>query len=120
MRNTWRGRSCEWVLYFLLFTCVVLSPVFGTGPKAWAATKSVPAGDVATLRSYLADAQPGDIIEVTGTYNVSDGTIATSNSGTTGKYITIRGTGGERPSILPQPPGTRHFILKMTTTSWRT
>ncbi len=52
-----------------------------------------PAGDVWTLRSYLASANPGDIIEVSGTYSVSDGTIATSRNGSSGNYITIRGSG---------------------------
>jgi hypothetical protein len=80
-------------LNLLSLLCFVL--VFALYPShtANAATKTVPAGNVATLRSYLASAQPGDIIQVSGTFNVSDGTIATSISGASGKYITIRGTG---------------------------
>ncbi|WP_282940003.1 discoidin domain-containing protein [Paenibacillus sp. RC67] len=85
-----RSRTMSVSVLFLL--CFTLVPFFAVS-TAFAATKTVPAGDVATLRSYLASAQPGDIIEVSGTYNVSDGTISTSVSGSSGNYITIRGTG---------------------------
>lgn len=87
----WLGsRTMSVSVLFLL--CFTLVPFFAVS-TAFAATKTVPAGDVATLRSYLASAQPGDIIEVSGIYNISDGTISTSVSGSNGNYITIRGTG---------------------------
>lgn len=77
-----------------------------------AATKSVPAGDVATLRSYLSSASPGDIIEVTGTYNVSDGTIATTVSGLAGGYITIRGAEGGATFNFTASAGNAAFHIK--------
>jgi hypothetical protein len=80
-------------LTVLSLLCFMLVFAFYPSHTVEAATKTVPAGNVATLRSYLASAQPGDIIQVSGTYNISDGTIATSKSGSAGKYITIRGTG---------------------------
>ncbi len=85
-----RSRTMSVSVLFLL--CFTLVPFFAVS-TAFAATKTVPAGDVTTLRSYLSSAQPGDIIEVSGTYNISNGTLATSVSGSNGNYITIRGTG---------------------------
>ncbi|GIP26830.1 hypothetical protein J23TS9_19600 [Paenibacillus sp. J23TS9] len=77
-----------------------------------AATKSVPAGDVAALRSYLSSASPGDIIEVSGSYSVSDGTIATSISGSAGNYITIRGTGNGATFQFTGSAGNAAFHIK--------
>ncbi|RAR40577.1 hypothetical protein [Paenibacillus sp. MDMC362] len=65
--------------------CFMLVFAFYPGHIVKAATKTVPSGDVATLRSYLASANPGDIIEVSGTYSASDGTIATSRNGSDSK-----------------------------------
>ncbi|WP_202128534.1 hypothetical protein [Paenibacillus dendrobii] len=92
--------------------CFVL--VFALYPihSAKAATRSVPAGDVATLRSYLSSASPGDIIEVSGTYTVSDGTLATSKSGSAGNYITIRGTGSGATFNFSASAGNAAFHIK--------
>lgn len=96
-----------------LFTvCLTLLATLFVGTPAYAATKTVPAGDVATLRSYLANAQPGDIIEISGTYNVSDGTISTSISGTSGNYITLRGTGSGATLNFTASAGNSCFYLK--------
>ncbi|GIO68722.1 hypothetical protein NYE48_14530 [Paenibacillus sp. FSL M7-1455] len=92
--------------------CFALVWAFYPGGMAQAATKSVPAGDVATLRSYLSSASPGDVIEVTGTYNVSNGTIATSVNGAAGQYITIRGTGGGATFKFTGSAGNAAFHIK--------
>ncbi|MDR9857130.1 hypothetical protein RJP21_26390 [Paenibacillus sp. VCA1] len=92
--------------------CLALVMVFYPGGMAHAATKSVPAGDVATLRSYLSSASPGDIIEVSGVYNVSNGTIATAIGGTAGKYITIRGTGSGAIFNFTASAGNAAFHIK--------
>lgn len=105
--------SKKWFTMSLLFAlCFALVPLFHAGPKALAATKTVPAGDVAALRSYLASAQPGDIIEVSGTYSVSDGTISTSVSGSAGNYITIRGTGNGATFNFTASAGNAAFHIK--------
>lgn len=77
-----------------------------------AATLTVPAGDVATLRSYLSSASPGDVIEVSGTYSVSDGTIATSMNGSAGNYITIRGAGSGAIFNFTSSAGNAAFHIK--------
>lgn len=92
--------------------CFILVFAFYPGHMVKAATKTVPAGDVATLRSYLASANPGDIIEVSGTYSVSDGTIATSRNGSSGNYITIRGTGGGATFHFTASAGNAAFHIK--------
>jgi hypothetical protein len=99
------------LLLSLVAGCFMAASAFGFGPRAYAATLTVPAGDVATLRSYLASAQPGDIIEVSGTYNVSDGTIATSVSGSAGNYITIRGTGSGATFHFTASAGNAAFYI---------
>jgi len=96
------------VLFLLCFTIV---PLFAVS-TAFAATIAVPAGDVAALRSALASAQPGDIIELSGTYNVSDGTIATSVSGSNNNYITIRGTGSGATLNYTAGAGNAAFHIK--------
>ncbi|MFE5320311.1 DNRLRE domain-containing protein [Paenibacillus sp. NPDC056579] len=100
-------RICVLFLFFLS-----MIPLFHADPTAFAATYTVPAGDVASLRSYLANAQPGDIIQVSGTYNVTDGTIATSRSGTAGNYITIRGTGSGAIFNYTASAGNASFHIK--------
>lgn len=99
-------------LTFLFLFCFSIFPLFYPGSTALAATKTVPAGDVATLRSYLSSAQPGDIIEVSGTYSVSDGTIFTSISGTSSNYITIRGTGSGATFNFTASAGNTSFHIK--------
>jgi len=99
-------------LGMISLVCFVFALAFYPGGMAHAATKSVPPGDVATLRSYLASASPGDIIEVSGTYNVSNGTIATSVSGSSGQYITIRGTGSGATFKFTGSAGNAAFHIK--------
>ena len=95
-------------ILILLHACICILP--------WSycngGNKTVPAGDVATLRSYLASANPGDIIEVSGTYSVSDGTIATSRNGSSGNYITIRGTGSGATFHFTASAGNAAFHIK--------
>lgn len=99
------------IVLMLLFSFIAM-PLWHVAPAAYAATKTVPAGDLATLRSYLSSAQPGDIIEVSGTFTVSNGTIATSVNGTAGNYITIRGTGSGATFNFTASAGNAAFHVK--------
>ncbi|MCS7464974.1 discoidin domain-containing protein [Paenibacillus doosanensis] len=104
-----RSKSLSLSVIFLL--CFTLVPLF-TVSTAFAATTTVPAGDVAALRSALASAQPGDIIEVSGTYSISDGTISTSVSGSANNYITLRGTGSGATLNYTASAGNAAFYIK--------
>lgn len=99
-------------LSFAVIVCFALLAFGAPAHTAWAATKTVPSGDVANLRSCLASVQPGDILEVSGTYTVSDGTIATSVNGSAGKYITIRGTGSGATFNFTESAGNAAFHIK--------
>ncbi|CAG7642700.1 discoidin domain-containing protein [Paenibacillus allorhizosphaerae] len=105
-------RKGSFALAFMLLLCFIAMPLFYGAPAVYAATKTVPAGDLETLRNYLAGAQPGDIIEVSGTFTVSDGTIATGVSGTAGNYITIRGTGSGATFNFTASAGNAAFHVK--------
>ncbi|GLI09051.1 hypothetical protein YDYSG_50830 [Paenibacillus tyrfis] len=99
-------------LALAFFVCFAILAFGVPAHIAWAATKTVPPGDVAALRSYLAGTQPGDILEVSGTYAVSDGTITTSVNGSAGKYITIRGTGSGASFTFTESAGNAAFHIK--------
>lgn len=105
MKSTTKLSFASLLCFMLVFTLL-------PGHTAKAATKTVPAGDVATLRSFLASASPGDIIEVSGTYSVSDGTITTSKNGSSGNYITIRGTGAGATLNFTASAGNAAFHIK--------
>lgn len=111
MKSSSRVNKKRLSMSILFLLCFTLVPFFAVS-TAMAATKVVPAGDVATLRSYLASAQPGDIIEISGTYNISDGTIATFVSGSNNNYITIRGTGSGATLNYTASAGNAAFHIK--------
>lgn len=106
MRKKW------FAMTLVLVLCFSLVPLVYDGPTASAATKTVPPGDVAAFRSALASAQPGDVIEVSGTYSVSDGTISTFAGGAAGSYITIRGTGSGAVFRFTASAGNAAFYIK--------